>query len=77
MQRRNGAGSVFTITVNPGDTLDFIWDDSNSFADERDVFYHTNRVHNFLKEMDPAFTGMDYSMGTVVNIGSEDPLLAL
>jgi Zn-dependent metalloprotease len=53
--------------VTNGQTVDWIWD-GNSFGiiDEPHAFYHINRIHDYYKVLDPAFTGMDYSVPTYV-----------
>ena len=70
----NGANASISTTLNAGDSVFVDWNDSNSLADERDVFYHTNLVHNFLNAIDPSSSAMDFQMLCTVNIGSEDPL---
>ncbi len=56
----------------PGTSRDFDWDDSNSEASERDAYYHALVTHQFIKELDPAFTGVDYNMPIVVDIFDRD-----
>ena len=47
-------------------------DDSNSRASERDAYAHTLITHDFIKQLDPAFTGVDYIMPVVVDIGDRE-----
>ncbi len=56
-----------TITVLPGEHFDFHFDDTNSHQAERDGWYHANRVRDFIKTLDPSFTGLDYRMRVRVN----------
>ncbi len=49
-------------TLTPGVKHHIEWDDNNSHKFERILFYHTNKVHNWIKAIDPNFTGMDYQV---------------
>ncbi len=60
--------AVFNTTVGNPATVNINWTDANSHVAERDAFYHVNLVHNFIRTLDPAFTQIDYSMPTRVNI---------
>ncbi len=52
----------------PAESLLVHWSkDDNADLAEINVFYHTNYVHDFYKELDPAFVGLDYPMPIVVN----------
>jgi len=57
-----------SLTVNPGDTVNLMWDFANSHPAERDAFYHVNRIHDFITHLDPNFTFLNYSMPCKVNI---------
>ena len=41
---------------------------SNSTIQERTAFYSVNKIHDHLKSIFPTFTGLDYSMGTNVDV---------
>jgi Zn-dependent metalloprotease len=56
----------------PGTSRDFLWDDSNSRASERDGYYHALVAHQTIKDLDPSFTGVDYTMPIVVDIDDRD-----
>jgi Zn-dependent metalloprotease len=62
-----GADALVTATVTNNGTFDLHWDDSNSSGGERNAFAHMTRSHNFLKSLDPTFTGMDYQIAVDVN----------
>jgi hypothetical protein len=47
-------------TVEPGEDFIIEWDDTNSHSFERNVYYHTNKVHSWIKEIDPNMTAMDF-----------------
>lgn len=64
----DGAEAVITQNGTPGTPLDFMFDDTNSHPAERDTYYHVQVVHDWVKGVDPAFTGMDYVMAATVNI---------
>ena len=71
VDRQDGADAILSFPgiTDPG-TQDFLWTDANSHVAERDGFYHTNLVHTYLKNLDPAFVGNDYEMPCRVNINS-------
>jgi hypothetical protein len=43
------------------------WDNTNSLLSERDAYYSVNRIHKWLKDHDPTFTGLDHAVATIVN----------
>lgn|GEM_PF-6643151 len=46
--------------IYPG-PLSWVWDDSLcSVIDESHMYYHVNRIHDYYKTLDPAFSGLDY-----------------
>ncbi len=61
-----GADASFSGPATPGTPLIINWTDANSRADERDSFFHGNRVHDFMKAIDPTFTDLDYAMPTII-----------
>ncbi len=71
---RNTNDASITTTIIPGDTFDIQFNDLNSIAGERDTYYHGNRVHDWMLNIDGSFPGVDYGMPAAVNIGSEDNL---
>ncbi|MBI3193554.1 MAG: choice-of-anchor D domain-containing protein [Ignavibacteriae bacterium] len=56
-----------TYTVNPGDSLEILWDSSNSHLAERDAFYHINYVHDYITSLDTNFTAINFPVGCQVN----------
>jgi len=66
--RADGNAASFAATVQDGQQINIVWDDDNSQTSERDAYFHTNIAHAFIKSVDPAFTGVDYSMPVRVNI---------
>ncbi len=64
----DGPEAIITQNGQPGSPVNFMFDDTNSHPAERDVYYHVQVVHDWVKGIDPTFTGMDYVMGAQVNI---------
>lgn len=48
-------------------SLDIDWTDI-SHAAERDAYYHSMIVHDYINYVDPDYTGMDWQVGCIVNI---------
>lgn len=65
---QNGSDGLISRSVIPGTTEDFHFSNSNSYAGERDTYFHGNLIHSFVKSIDPSFTGVDYEMPAYVNI---------
>jgi hypothetical protein len=66
INRYTGGDASFSGSATPGTPLTINWTDANSLPDERDMFFHANRVHDFIKAIDPTLTQVDYSMSTTV-----------
>ena len=60
-----GADASFSGSATPGTPLSIVWDNTNSRQDERDCFFHANRAHDFMTDIDPT-DYMDYAMPCVV-----------
>lgn len=52
------------------DTLNVLWTPANSDTAERDAWYHSLLAHTYLKNIEPAFTGLDYRVPCTVNINA-------
>lgn len=63
-----GAEATWSGEGTPGTPLHILWDDSNSLLAERDAYYSHNRIHDWLKRVDPGFTNLDYGMICNVNL---------
>lgn len=61
-----GADASFSGAATPGTPFTINWTNTNSRADERDTFFHANRVHDFVKAIDPTFTFLDYAMPSII-----------
>ena len=70
IDRYTGTNPALTGTATPGTPFTFHWDAANSRADERDCWLHANRIHDWIKDIDPAFTSLDYVMP--VSVGRTD-----
>ncbi|MFN0150005.1 MAG: FlgD immunoglobulin-like domain containing protein [bacterium] len=63
----DGPEAADTVLATPGVDVAFTWDDSNSRLDERSAWVHANRAHDFIKNVDLTFTGMDFQAFMDVN----------
>jgi len=63
-----GPSASFSTLAAPGDPITISWDDSNSQADERDVFDGVNDIHDFFQVVDPFFTYPTFTMQATVSI---------
>ncbi|MBD3336970.1 MAG: T9SS type A sorting domain-containing protein [Candidatus Eisenbacteria bacterium] len=68
LNNTNGPNAQIADETTPGVPYDIHWDDTNSRMDERDVFVHTNGIHEFIKAVDPAWTDLDFALPANVNI---------
>ncbi|MBZ0268986.1 T9SS type A sorting domain-containing protein [bacterium] len=68
VNRYTGLGSDASVTQSftPGTPGTFTWGNGNSRQDERDLFFNTNRSHDFMTAIDPGFTYLDYAMPSMV-----------
>ena len=65
-----GLDSRFAGEITPGEPFLLQWDESNARWDERDVFHHTNKVHEYIKAIDPNWTDFDFALPANVNLQS-------
>jgi Zn-dependent metalloprotease len=62
-----GIDQISTV-ASPGTPVDLKFDDTNTDVSERDCYYHANVVHDWIKNLDPSFSGMDFSVLCRVNV---------
>lgn len=62
-----GAEAFFSGTATAGTPFPVVWDDSNSRADERDVFDAINDVHDFFEIFDPGYGYANFQIDANVN----------
>ncbi len=70
VQRADGGpnGAFSTSAANPS-TVNIAWGSVVSSLDaERDAFYHVNKAHDYIKGLEPTFTGLDYQMPCAVEV---------
>jgi flagellar hook capping protein FlgD/thermolysin metallopeptidase-like protein len=70
VNRQDGGlnASFSTSAPNPS-VVDIAWGLSVASDDaERDGYYHVNQAHDYVKSLEPGFTGLDYAMPCAVNI---------
>lgn len=70
VNRQDAADAAFTTSVTDPQVQDVVWTSVNSHDAERDGYHHTTLVHDYIKALDPPFTGVDYIMPCAVNIAS-------
>ena len=70
VNRQDGADAVQSAGATNPATVNFSWSDATSQISERDAYFHVNVVHDYVKSLDPAFTGVDYAMPCAVNINA-------
>ncbi len=63
-----GDDALFQGEIVPGVPFQLYWDNSNARMDERDVFFHANNAHEFIKWLDPDWTDLDWQMPAKVNL---------
>jgi Zn-dependent metalloprotease len=68
VENQAGPDAFFDTTVYPGDIIDIEWNDDNSTIPERDAFYHGQKVHDFIKSIDPNLEVMDFPLTCRVNV---------
>jgi hypothetical protein len=68
IQRQDGPDAQITGIAQTGAPLSLVFTDANSDPAERDVYYHMNLARDYVKGIDPAFTGVDYEMPGNVNL---------
>jgi Zn-dependent metalloprotease len=62
VNRASGTDASQSGTITPGTPYTIDWSNTNSLASERDAFAYTTKIHDWIKGVDPAFTGLDYEM---------------
>ena len=67
---KDGAVAEDTDMASSTDPAVIYWDDSNTSPAERDCYYHTNVVHDWLKTTDPDWTTMDNPISCTVDVTS-------
>ncbi|MFQ6102783.1 MAG: hypothetical protein ACE5OP_00655 [Candidatus Glassbacteria bacterium] len=66
VERYGGPDASHSGTITPGTLYTIDWDNGNSLYSERDCFAYVNKQHDWLKDIDPSYTGMDYELPTYV-----------
>ena len=56
-----------TQTVGQNDNVNIVWNNTNSTLEERNVYFHINKIHHNNKQVDPNFTALDYPLQCIVN----------
>jgi hypothetical protein len=66
VDRYTGTNAAHTGTITDSLPYTIDWDTASSLYAERDCFAYVNRQHDWLKDLDPTWTGMDYEMPCVI-----------
>jgi Zn-dependent metalloprotease len=67
VNRLDGSDASLTQNGAPGAPVDFMFDDTNSHPAERDIFYHINKTHEWIKGVAPVFTYLDHAVVCYAN----------
>lgn len=67
------ANAMQTMTVASGQEVEILWDNANSIASERNTFYHTNLVRDFVRALDlsPSHASLDAQVPGIVEINNQ------
>jgi len=68
VNRQDGADNEFAFSLEEDGQVFEITDADGTLIEERDAYVHTNLVHDFIRGMDPSFTGLDWSLPVNINI---------
>lgn len=67
VNRQDGVPDAsFSVPATNPATVNIDW--AAAHDAERDAYYHLNRVHDYIKTLDPGLSGLDYPMPCAVNI---------
>jgi hypothetical protein len=67
IQNQAGPNSSFSLLVDESGQTQVVETDQASIV-ELDAYHHTTRVHDFIKNMDDSFTGLDEALPVRINI---------
>ena len=70
IQHLGGPDASASWTVADGDTVHHLWSDANSDLSERNVFFHGNVAHDWVKARDPGLLNIDEELVCRVNDAS-------
>ncbi|NQU06091.1 MAG: T9SS type A sorting domain-containing protein, partial [Calditrichaeota bacterium] len=66
----DGADARISIEIRNVEALEVTWTPDNSRDDERSLYYHTNFIHSFWKDLDSGFNGLDRVLLAVCMYGN-------
>ena len=70
LQNFNGPNAKIEMNLDCDEDVSLLWDDSNSTLSERNVYYHITKMHQYNKDLDSNFVGLDYPLQCIVNDNS-------
>lgn len=66
----DGDDARYELNMEQPGIVNLVWTDERARLDERGLYYHTNFIHDFWKELDRDFDGLDYDMPAVCGVGN-------
>ncbi|MDD5088720.1 MAG: hypothetical protein PHI18_07980, partial [bacterium] len=63
-------GTLYHMATAPFPPLMWEWTTADAVEPELNVFYHTTRIHDWYKSLDPEFSALDYPVPAVANYGT-------
>jgi len=70
VNRGDGPDASWSGSGSPGNPVSVLFSDANAQQSERNAYYSENRIHDWLKAVDPTFTSMDFAIPANVNLDS-------
>ncbi len=67
----NENSAVQNFDIDEIEDVEIVWDDDNSFPDERNLYWHVNFIHNYWVNLENEFDGLDYPLIAGSNLGGE------
>ncbi|MCA9754019.1 MAG: hypothetical protein KC591_17605, partial [Gemmatimonadetes bacterium] len=67
-----GADASFSGSATPGNPLQITWSTSNARQDEIDVYFHAERAHQFMIDIDTAFDTVNLPHPMIATVGRTD-----
>ncbi len=61
----------FSGQLNPGSELGIEWTDNNSHRYERNMFFHTNYIHDYMKNIDPDLDAIDKQICVMIQFNGQ------
>ena len=66
----DGRDAAYNFRMENGGEVEVHWNEDNARLDERGLYFHVNLIHDFWKELDHDFNGMDYPVPATCMYGN-------